>query len=165
MRSIISKFWWSGSDDKRKIAWVSWKKICKAKKDGGLGFCNLRAFNLAMLAKQAWRFIQSPQSLCARVYKAKYFPNVDFLHACSRHGSSYAWNSIMEGRKLLDSGIAWRIGNGQSVNVREDNWITTARYMKPLSHFDSPADCKVSYFIDDNSATWDIDKLAATLSP
>jgi hypothetical protein len=30
-------------------------------------------FNLAMLAKQGWRFVHDIDSLCARVVQAKYF--------------------------------------------------------------------------------------------
>ena len=39
-----------------------------------MGFKNLQAFNLAMLAKQGWRLLMNPNFLVARVYKAKYYP-------------------------------------------------------------------------------------------
>ena len=34
------------------MVWVGWRKMCKSKLQGGMGFCNLKAFNLAILAKQ-----------------------------------------------------------------------------------------------------------------
>ncbi|XP_050207714.1 uncharacterized protein LOC126657122 [Mercurialis annua] len=136
MRSIISKFWWSGTDDKNKISWVSWQSICKPKSEGGLGFRNLHAFNLAMLAKQAWKLAQDPHSLCARVLKAKYFQHTDFLQAGARRGSSFLWQSIMEGKRVLDTGVAWRIGNGEKVDVG----------------------CKVKYFLTADGR-WDVEKL------
>ncbi|GAU30019.1 hypothetical protein TSUD_161050 [Trifolium subterraneum] len=41
----------------RKIAWVSWGKVCKPKSDGGLGVRDLRAVNLKLLGKWRWRLI------------------------------------------------------------------------------------------------------------
>ncbi|PNT69203.1 hypothetical protein BRADI_3g51243v3 [Brachypodium distachyon] len=51
---------------------------------------------MALLAKQAWRLIQSPDSLCARVLKAKYFPATDILDAAPMSGMSYVWRSILK---------------------------------------------------------------------
>lgn len=53
------------------------------KKDGGLGVRDMLAFNEVLVAKQAWRLIAQPQSLLARVYKAKYFRKTDFFEAKS----------------------------------------------------------------------------------
>jgi len=32
--SAMTEFWWGGCNGKRKIPWVSWKKMCKQKKHG-----------------------------------------------------------------------------------------------------------------------------------
>lgn len=39
--------------NERKIHWRSWDKLTIAKKKGGKGFRDLRAFNLAIYASQA----------------------------------------------------------------------------------------------------------------
>jgi hypothetical protein len=72
---VIQKFWWGETRGKRKTHWIAWDKFTKAKGEGGLGFRDLKIFNQALLARQAWRLIDRPESLCARVLKAKYFPN------------------------------------------------------------------------------------------
>ena len=77
----MRSFWWGQKHQETKIAWVGWKKMCKLKSLGGMGFRNLQAFNLALLAKQAWRILTNPSSLAARVLKAKYFPYDDILNA------------------------------------------------------------------------------------
>ncbi|XP_031101849.1 uncharacterized protein LOC116005749 [Ipomoea triloba] len=48
----MNRYWW-GSGSERGIYWKAWDHLCVPKKYGGLGFKELRAFNMAMLGKQA----------------------------------------------------------------------------------------------------------------
>ncbi|KAK2365713.1 Ribonuclease H superfamily protein [Trifolium repens] len=123
LESMACKFWWGSNIDKRKLHWVQWKKICKNKKQGGLGFRRTSLFNDALLAKQGWRIATQPDSLVARVLKAKYFPNCHFMKAKLCHTSSYTWRSIMQARWILQKGCLWSIGNGEQVHMWEDNWL------------------------------------------
>ncbi|KAL0459228.1 UNVERIFIED_CONTAM: hypothetical protein Slati_0550000 [Sesamum latifolium] len=54
-------FWHDG--DCRRIYWLAWEKMCPSKFDGEMGFQNLEAFNLALLAKQLWRILIRPECL------------------------------------------------------------------------------------------------------
>ncbi|XP_019178133.1 PREDICTED: uncharacterized protein LOC109173350 [Ipomoea nil] len=62
----MNRYWW-GSGTDRGIHWKAWDTLCIPKKYGGLGFKDLRAFNLAMLGKRVWRLLTKPDSLVARV--------------------------------------------------------------------------------------------------
>jgi len=53
---IQRKFMWGWGREERKISWISWDKICKAKENDGLGVRDLRSFNVALLGKWLWRF-------------------------------------------------------------------------------------------------------------
>jgi hypothetical protein len=75
----IRRFWWGERAGKRKTHWIPWQQFTRAKGDGGFGFRDLKLFNQALLARQAWRLVDRLESLCARVLKAKYFPNGSLL--------------------------------------------------------------------------------------
>jgi hypothetical protein len=95
MMDAISHFWSGDYHNSKHMHWFAWWKLCYPKKEGGMGFRDLNSFNLAMLAKQAWRLITDPESLCARVLRAKYYPDGDILKAGPKSGSSYTWQSIL----------------------------------------------------------------------
>jgi hypothetical protein len=62
-------------------------KMCMPKSSGGMGFRDIQSFNLAMLAKQVWRLLREPDSLCARVLRARYYPDGKLLNAKMKSGS------------------------------------------------------------------------------
>ncbi|KAK6163122.1 hypothetical protein DH2020_002963 [Rehmannia glutinosa] len=81
IQSMTARFLWSGDPGKNSLHWRRWDEICKNKKEGGLGLRNLKAFNMALLCKQAWRLLSCPSSLLARVFRAKYYPHSSLLDA------------------------------------------------------------------------------------
>jgi len=81
------------------------------------GFRDIELFNLALLARQAWRVLQDPGSLSARILKSVYFPNGNFLEASEGTRPSRIWRAIMEGKDVLSQGIIRRIGTGESTEI------------------------------------------------
>ena len=82
-----------------------------------MGFCDLHAFNLALLAKQAWKLVQKTDSLFYRIYKARYFPNSTFLDAEMDHNPSYVWRSLLSAREVLLAGSKWQVGNDDTIKI------------------------------------------------
>ena len=103
--------------DQRKTHWIAWEKFTRCKGRGGLGFRDLKTFNQALLAKQAWRLIEFPDSLCAKLLKAKYFPNGDLLDTAFPTQVSPTWRAIMHGLELLKKGAIWRVGRGSNIKI------------------------------------------------
>ena len=104
LNSVCDRFWLGQVGDERKIHWKRWDKLSIPKKEGGMGFRDLRDFNLAMLAKQGWRLIQGNDSLLYRCFKARYFPRTSFLEAKESPGCSYVWRSILAALPILRLG-------------------------------------------------------------
>ena len=87
--NLYAKFWWGQVGNERKIHWKKWDKLSTSKMKGGMGFRDLRDFNLAMLAKQDWRMIQDNDSMLSKCFKARYFPRSSFLEVKESPGCSY----------------------------------------------------------------------------
>jgi hypothetical protein len=95
-------------------------KLVVPKGKVGMGFRDLHAFNLALLGKQGWRLMTSPNSLCAQVLKGRYFLDRDFMEATSPWAASRTWRAILAGRRALEMGLVKRIGTGDTVSIWED---------------------------------------------
>ena len=76
LTSMMAKYWWGSSLDKGSMHWLSWEKLSAPKVQGGTGFRNFEAFNLAMLGKHGWRLLTNPESLCARISFRQLFQEV-----------------------------------------------------------------------------------------
>ena len=126
-----------------------------------MGFRDISAFNLAMLAKQAWRLIHQDHSLFYRVYKARYFPNCNFLLAEFGSNPSYVWWSLLEARDVIWEGSSWRVGDGQQIGVVSNQWLPNT----PIFLHEPMGDLKVRELIDWSTRQWDRGKIAATFTP
>ncbi|XP_057444580.1 uncharacterized protein LOC130736815 [Lotus japonicus] len=162
IESLISRFYWGGDVDKRKLHWLSWGKITKRKAKGGLGFRSIKEFNQALLAKQWWRLRTNPNCLLARILKARYHPSSELANAQIGYHPSYTWRSILGAKSVIDNGSAWRIGNGRSVRIWKDKWLPhmlTPRTGIGINTSDM-LPVWVSELINNETHTWDTRKIA-----
>lgn len=162
---IIAQFLWGDDKESKKMHWYSWWKLCYPKSEGGMGFRDLYSFNLAMLAKQVWRLIINPESLCARVLKAKYFPTGSILQASLKNGSSFNWQSIMKGLEVFKRGYIWRIENGTNVNIWTDPWVPSSPYRKVITPRGQTLISKVYDLIEPSSGQWDENLISSIFNP
>ena len=123
-----------------------------------MGFWDVSAFNLAMLAKQAWRVIHNNQSLFYRVYKVRYFPNCSFMLAVLGLNPSFVWRSLLVARDVIREGSTWRVGDGQNIGVLSHKWLQN----KPVFLNEHNDQMRVNNLINHDTRQWDRGKLVAT---
>ncbi|XP_074351625.1 uncharacterized protein LOC141690750 [Apium graveolens] len=160
MEKQMNAFWWGNSESNKGVRWMSWERLCDVKEGGGLGFKELRSFNLAMLAKQAWRLINNINPLVTQLMRARYYPKSDFLNAKLGANPSYVWRSIMESQDVVRQGCRCRIGDGSSTKIWKVPWLMcpengflTTEMVDELQHV------TVQSLLDENTGGWDDDVL------
>ncbi|KAG7544019.1 Ribonuclease H domain [Arabidopsis thaliana x Arabidopsis arenosa] len=128
---ISRSFLWGSSPEKRKQHLISWKKVCRPKKDGGLGIRLARDMNKALLAKIGWRLLHDDSSLWVRVLRSKYKVREvqNFAWGAVKSNWSSTWKSVAVGmREVVQPGLSWVIGDGQCIRFWSDRWLSD----KPL---------------------------------
>jgi hypothetical protein len=145
---------------------MKWERMSNSKASGGMGFRDFTCFNKALLAKQSWRLWSNPDSLVARLMKAKYYSKTSILESKIGRRPSFVWRSIWSSCDLLKEGLAWRVGNGSNIRIWKDKWLPDPGRPRILS---SPLilnpDATVSELVDDNSKWWNIHLLNLIFSP
>lgn len=144
-----------GGSNNRGIHWLSWEKLSMHKTNGGMGFKDLTAFNLAMLGKQAWKLMTEPHTLVSGIFKARYFPNNTFLSASLGHNPSYAWHSILKARFIVRGGSRWCIGSGSSISIIDEPWLGNGSKLDGnIANAHLLRNFRVDSLIHDHSKTW-----------
>ncbi|XP_058767579.1 uncharacterized mitochondrial protein AtMg00310-like [Vicia villosa] len=123
IEAMVAKFWWGSKEGERKVHWLSWNKMARAKGVGGMGFQGISEFNTSLLGKQYWRMLTKEDSLLGHIFKSRYYPRVSIEDSSTGFNLSYAWRSILSARDLVQKGSGWRIRTGEKVTVGKDRWI------------------------------------------
>jgi ribonuclease HI len=157
---MINSFWWGGGPQSGGIKWLAWDKMSFPKEFGGLGFRNFHLFNMAMVAKQCWNFLTKPNTLVAKVYKARYFPNSSIFNSSLGHNPSYAWRSIWNSRHVIRNGCRWNIGDGTRINVVNDPWLKKddGKWVQSPQQQEVASLC-VNQLLCSNEKVWDNNKI------
>lgn len=104
----MNGYWWGREGERSKgIRWKSWEALYVPKKWGGMRFRKFHDFNISMLAKQAWRLIQHPNSLIVKLFKSIYYLRNSFVYASFWVGTrpSFIWRSILESKNIVKDGV------------------------------------------------------------
>jgi hypothetical protein len=163
---MMNSFWWGGGANRRGIRWLAWDRMTCPKVVGGMGFRDLHAFNLSMIAKQGWNIMTKPHTLVAKLYKARYFPNSSFFDSKIGHNPSYAWRGIWKSRQILMHGCRWSIGNGTNIKVMGEPWLRhKEETWVPSPQVQGVYNITVNELMHPNEKLWDKNKIDSLFDP
>ncbi|XP_068477323.1 uncharacterized protein [Phaseolus vulgaris] len=91
-KKIKRNFLWGWGSEGRKIARVSWKKVCEPRDVEGLDIMDIRLFNSALLRKWIWRLHSRKGGLWKQILESKYG----------------GWRSLKESRVYNKDSLWWR---------------------------------------------------------
>ena len=88
---------------------------------------SLPDFRFSLAAKSGWRLIKM-ENLWTRTVKRKYIdpiPLEDWIRDPSKTQKkvSVIWKATLESFKVIEQGLAWKIGNGEKVKIGKDPWV------------------------------------------
>lgn len=158
---MLNGFWWnSNSSTSKEIRWLAWDKMSMSKMRGGLGYRNLYGFNIAMLRKQIWNFLQKPNSLVARVFKARYYPSGNLLNSARCGGASFLWSGLWTAKEEFKKDFRWVMGDGRNTNVFEDPWLKSKlNFMVERGEYNMSLSTKVPHFLEPHMKKWNVNKV------
>ena len=154
MDAVIRNFWWGHEQGIKKLHMTHWDKLCRNKKEGGLGFKKFNLMNQTMLAKQFWRISHNPQSLLAKTFKAKCFPHCSVHECVPKPHHFWFWRNLIkyDNQKLRKG--RWWIGNGRDISLEHSDWFNC-----PDHNLQNPnlITGKVADLINHNTREWKAD--------
>lgn len=124
------KFLWGGSDEGKKIHWVSWDRVIASKSDGGLGIGSIASQNSALLFKWVWRFFNEENAVWSQVIRS--------IHNLGGRPKHYLAKKSLRGvladlvgllNKYIDDGLIpkstfqVKLGCGSRILFWKDLWI------------------------------------------
>jgi exonuclease III len=125
IKSLQRNFLWQGFNTGKKIALVSWDKICRPKAQGGLGLRDPSIMNKILSAKIWWRWLKNPRDLWARLWRKKYAPTVAEKNLIRWNGDtpgSLVWTTAKQNRHLITQHAFWEVRDGKTALFWKDSW-------------------------------------------
>jgi hypothetical protein len=119
------KFFWQGGSLKKKYHLVQWRKVCRAKKQRGLGIKNLRKVNVSLLCKWWWA-LENGEGLWQDIVRIKYVKSHPTCLIPARLSDSPIWSDLLKVRHIYLKGRGIKVNNGQKTSFSLDNWMDDA---------------------------------------
>ncbi|KAL6570171.1 hypothetical protein OROMI_014685 [Orobanche minor] len=120
LERLFNKFLWGTNDNRRRLHWAAWSRLCYPTGEGGFGCRDLHDIIRAGEIKMWWRFRTSNNiwsNFLMKKYCSRLHPKIIKLNPKSSH----IWKNLCEVREFANGKIVWHTGNGK-VSFWHDCW-------------------------------------------
>lgn len=97
--------------------------MIRDKQYGGVGFKELKVFNIRPLAKMMARVLTELDALWVMLLNGLYFEHVEFMEVTNGARASWGWSSLVAGRDVLCDERFWIVGDIAKIKLAKDAWI------------------------------------------
>ncbi|XP_061375671.1 uncharacterized protein LOC133317799 [Gastrolobium bilobum] len=166
IEKITRNFIWGSSQSQGKVHLVSWNRVCRPKKDGGLGFRDQKLINRAYSMKLGFDILSNRDSLWVKVLQNKYKVEESFMPTLRKsncasntwRGIQKVWDQVLEGSRII-------IGTGSNTSFWYDRWVPNIGRLVDWSLSNIPEAMK-HWKVSDcvQRGSWDWDKFSPFLS-
>ena len=104
--------------ERKKMHMVGWSQVTMPQDLGGLGIFQMKARNVALLAKLCWRIASSQNYPWAQMLISKYLIATRLSEGGRKLPASKIWDACKEGGIIFNKGLKWAIANGEEVGFR-----------------------------------------------
>ncbi|XP_050207380.1 uncharacterized protein LOC126656805 [Mercurialis annua] len=130
IQKACNRFFWTGKEEGKYNAMVSWKDISKLKKEGGLGVKDIHIWNKAAITKHIWQIFNNPESIWVKWIKVNKLRRRSFWGAKNNDKSNWIWRGIPNTRSEARRLIEYKFGNGTNTNFWDDPWVQGCTMME-----------------------------------
>ncbi|XP_074315503.1 uncharacterized protein LOC141651701 [Silene latifolia] len=114
IESIYRTYLWSGGEHYCRAPAVSWDKVSKAKKNGGLGIINCRLWNEAMIDKYVWWLASKDDHLWIRWVSHIYMKGQNWMDYKPTCNTSWTWRRICHVKEIMKPSYTNSVYTGSS---------------------------------------------------
>ena len=117
-----SRFFWQGSEEKKKYRLTKWNVICRPRDQGGLGVLDLEVQNKCMLSKWIFKLFNE-DGMWQQMLRNKYLANKTLTQVQAKPGDSHFWSGLMRVKSDFFNYGGFILKNGSQIRYWEDKWL------------------------------------------
>ncbi len=127
LERLFRTFIWGHRGDRGGIHLLAWEVICQPTSRGGLGIHSLLERREILATRLAVRFLLESGSIWASLLRAKYGDPITSATFRAGRGASFIWREICARAPGVLPMIRWEIGDGRTIRILEDRWLSEGR--------------------------------------